>query len=130
MWIVRMCTLKGALQESDLNVRLRRTDSELTSGSQHRRLRAQRSEFARSGLITCVPDVVAGQRQVFPPERRHMLHDLWSDTQVFSREFQIPGVPENNGRDHEVEPGSAIDLVFEGAVSQFAELAEEDRTGE
>ncbi len=43
---------------------------------------------------------------------------------------QVAGVPENHSRDQEVQPGGALSLVFERAVPQFPELAEEDGSGE
>ena len=38
------------------------------------------------------------------------------------RAVQIAGIPQRDGRDEEVEAGSAVLLVFVGAVADFAEL--------
>ena len=38
---------------------------------------------------------------------------------------EIDGVPKNDGGDGEVEAGSAVALIFEGAVADFAEPMEE-----
>jgi hypothetical protein len=43
---------------------------------------------------------------------------------------EIDGIPEDHGRDGEVEAGSPISLIFEGAVTDFAEAMKEYRPGE
>ncbi len=44
--------------------------------------------------------------------------------------FEIAGVPQDDGRDQQVEAGGAVGLVLEPTVAQFAELVGEERTGE
>jgi hypothetical protein len=40
--------------------------------------------------------------------------------------LQVARVPEDDGRDEQVQPGGAVGLVLEGAVAQLAEAVEED----
>jgi hypothetical protein len=42
---------------------------------------------------------------------------------------EINGVPEDDGRDGEIETGSSIPLTFEGAITHFAEPMEEYGAG-
>ena len=44
--------------------------------------------------------------------------------------FQILRVPEDDGRDQQVEPGGAEELVLKAAVADLAEPAEIDGTGQ
>ena len=74
--------------------------------------------------------MVAGEREVFPPEGRDVAHGVWADPEVGGGQREIAGVPEDHGRDDEVQPRGAIGLVLEGAVAQLAEAAEEDGAGE
>jgi hypothetical protein len=39
---------------------------------------------------------------------------------------EITGVPQGDGREEEVEAGSAVQLVFVGTVANFAEPMKED----
>ena len=102
----------------------------LCSRREQRRLGPERPQLARRGLSGGVPGVVAGERQVLPAERRDVPHRIRADTEVGSGEFEVARVPEDDGRDDEVETRGAIGLVLEGAVAQLAELAEEDGAGE
>ena len=43
---------------------------------------------------------------------------------------EVDGVPQDDGRDDQVEAGCPVPLVLEGAVAQFAEPVEEDGAGE
>ncbi len=43
---------------------------------------------------------------------------------------EINGVPEDDGRDGEIEAGSHVSLTFEGPVTNFAEAMKEHRSGE
>ena len=56
--------------------------------------------------------------------------DAWcgkgDDAQGGNRTVQIAGVPQDDGRDEEVEAGRAMLLVFEGPVADFAEPMKED----
>ena len=44
--------------------------------------------------------------------------------------LQVAGVPEDDGRNEQVQPGGAVGLVLEGSVAQFAEAMEEHGPGE
>src|SRR5208337_4274060 len=46
------------------------------------------------------------------------------------RRRQIPGVPQDDRRDDEIEAGGAIGLVFERTIAQLAEAVEKDRPRE
>ena len=43
---------------------------------------------------------------------------------------EIDSIPEGDGRDGEIEPGSPVSLIFEGAVTDFAEAVKEHGPGE
>ena len=55
-----------------------------------------------------------------------MIEDVLHLAQSGDRAVQIEGVPQDDGGDEEVEAGSAMLLVFEGAVADFAETMQED----
>lgn len=50
-----------------------------------------------------------------------------SDRKGADRLFEIAGVPQHDGGHEQIEAGSAIGLVLEPLVVQFAELIEEER---
>lgn len=43
---------------------------------------------------------------------------------------EIDGVPEDNGRDDEIEARSPVQLIFEGPVADFVQAMKEYRSGE
>ena len=81
-------------------------------------------------LVGGRPDVVAGEIDVLPAERRQMgekvIGNVLGLAQGGDRAVQITGVPQGDGRDEKVEAGSAVLLVFVGAVADFAETMNED----
>ena len=81
-------------------------------------------------LVGRRPDVIAGEIDVLPPERRQMgekvIGNVLDLAQGGDRAVQISGVPEGDGRDEEVETGGPMLLVFVGAVADFAEPMKKD----
>ena len=81
-------------------------------------------------LVGGRPDVVAGEIDVLPPERREVSEKVIGNVlglaQGSDRAVQITRVPEGDGRDEKVEAGSAVLLVLIGAVADFAEPMNED----
>ena len=76
------------------------------------------------------PDVIAVEGDMLPAERRGMGEKLVGNVfaaraQLIDGAAEIDGVPEDDGGDGEVEAGCAVALVFEGAVTDFAEAVEE-----
>ena len=57
---------------------------------------------------------------------KKIIGDVLHVTQSGDRTVQIAGVPQDDGSDEEVEAGTAVLLVFEGAVADFAETMKED----
>jgi hypothetical protein len=55
-----------------------------------------------------------------------VIGNLFSRAQGSNRTVQIAGVPQDDGRDEEVEVGRAMLLVFVGAIADFAEPMKED----
>lgn len=51
-------------------------------------------------------------------------------TQMAGGAVEIDCVPQDDGRDDEVEAGGAVSQVLEGAIAKLAEPVEEDRAGE
>src|SRR3954454_23541642 len=84
------------------------------------------------GLVGGRPDVVAGEIDVLPPERRQVSEKVVGNVlglaHCSDRAAQIAGVPQDDGRDEEIEAGSAVLLVLVGAVADFAEPMNEDGT--
>src|SRR5271170_6539970 len=66
-------------------------------------------------LVGGRPDVVAGEIDVLPPERRQVgekaIGNVLGLAQGSDRAVQIAGVPQSDGRDEEVEAGRAVLLV-------------------
>ena len=56
--------------------------------------------------------------------------DLALGAQLIDGASEINGVPEGDGRDGKIEPGSPVSLIFEGAVTDFAEAVKEHGPGE
>ena len=69
---------------------------------------------------------------MLPPERRQVGEEVIGNVlglaQGSDRAAQIAGVPKGNGRDEEIEAGSAVLLVLVGSVADFAEPMNEDGT--
>jgi len=76
------------------------------------------------------PDVVAGEVDVLPAQRREMRQEMLGDifrlTQGRDRSFEVSGVPQDDRGDDEVQAGSAVLLVLVSAVADFAEPMNED----
>ena len=53
--------------------------------------------------------------------------DFAARAQFVDGAAEIDGVPEDDGGDGEIEAGSAVALVFEGPIPDFAKAAEEHR---
>jgi hypothetical protein len=71
------------------------------------------------------PDIVAGEVHMFPAERGQVgqlrIADVFEPAQNIGGAFEVPGVPENDRRDDEIEAGGAVLLIFVCAVADFAE---------
>jgi hypothetical protein len=67
---------------------------------------------------------------VLPAQRREVGKKVVGHTlslaQGVDRVVQIAGVPQGDGRDEEVEAGSAVLLIFVGTVANFAEAMNKD----
>src|SRR3954467_2005284 len=65
------------------------------------------------------PDIVAGEIDVLPSERREVSEKVVGNVlglaHCSDRAAQIAGVPQDDGRDEEIEAGSAVLLVLVGA---------------
>ncbi len=59
-----------------------------------------------------------------------VVDDLALGAQLIDGAAEIDGIPEGDGRDGEIEPGSPVSLIFEGAVTDFAEAVKEHGPGE
>ena len=57
---------------------------------------------------------------------KKIIGDVLHLAQSGDHTVQIAGVPQDDGGDEEVEAGSAVLLVFVGAVANFAEPMKED----
>ena len=81
-------------------------------------------------LVGRRPDIVAGEIDVLPPERRQVGEKVIGNAlglaQGSDRAVQITSVPQGDGRDEKVEAGSAVLLVLVGAVADFAEPMNKD----
>ena len=83
-------------------------------------------------LFVLPPDVIAGQVDVLPAQRR----EVWQQRprrrparvpQRLHRALQIDRVPEHDGGDHQVQAAGAVALVLEAPVAQLAQPVEEHR---
>ena len=82
-----------------------------------------------------MPGIVAGQVDVLPPDGREVGEGFIFDgdtmvAQGGDRAFQVHRVPEDDGRNDQVEPACAVTLVLEASVAQVALPVEEDGTSE
>ncbi|KAG1257483.1 hypothetical protein G6F66_014693 [Rhizopus arrhizus] len=71
-----------------------------------------RPELARADLGAAAPEVIAGQVDVLPAQRR-----------------QIDRVPQHYGRRHQVEAADPVALLLDTAVADFAPPGEEPGAG-
>ena len=83
----------------------------------------------------CGPNVVTIEGDVLPAERSDMGKQIVADNLTLGAQFgnsapEINGVPEDDSRDGEIEARSPVSLIFEGAVTDFAETVKEHRPGE
>ena len=80
------------------------------------------------------PDIIAGEIDVLPAERREMgekvIGNVLGLAQGGDGAFEIPCVPQDDRGDEKVEAGGAVLLVFVGAVADFAEPMNEDGAGQ
>ena len=72
---------------------------------------------------------------MLPTEGRDMgqnvvWYDLATGSHFGDGLFEICGVPQNDGSHDQVEARRAKGLIFEGSIPQFAELVEEDGSGQ
>lgn len=67
---------------------------------------------------------------MLPPERCDVAGSFGRDGHAGDGLFEVAGVPQDDGGYEQVEAGGAVGLVFKPAVPQFAELVEEQRSGE
>ena len=81
-------------------------------------------------LVGGRPDVIAGEIDVLPAERRQVeekvIGNILRLAQSSNRAIKVAGVPQGDGRDQKVEAGSAVLLVLVGAVANFPEPMNED----
>jgi hypothetical protein len=72
-----------------------------------------------------VPDVIAGQIDVLPSQRRQELQQAVIDVLVMSsqsndRPIQIDRIPQDDGGRHQIEATGAVTLLLKAAVSDLA----------
>ena len=67
---------------------------------------------------------------MLPTQGRDVAHGFAVDAEVGGGLLEVSRVPQDDGRDEQVEAGGAVGLVLERAVAQLAQAAEEDRAGE
>ena len=77
------------------------------------------------------PEVVAGQADVVPAERRDVSQEIVGNggaraSQMVRGAPEIDGVPVDDRRGDEIEAGRAIALVFERAIGETALLVQEN----
>jgi hypothetical protein len=74
----------------------------------------------------CRPNVIAIEGDVFPAEWSDMREQIIAEhftlrTQFIDRAAEIDGVPEDYGRDGEIETESPVSLIFEGPITDFTD---------
>ncbi len=76
------------------------------------------------------PDVVAGEIDVLPAERREVgekvIGNMFGLAQGSDRTVQVAGIPQGDSRDEQVEAGSAVLLVLVRAVADFTKPMNKD----
>ena len=102
------------------------------SGYFGRRAQRLQSVIVFRRLLWGDPDIVTGQVDVLPAERREMrqqvIGDIFRLAQGGDGTFEVSCVPQNDRGDDEVQPGSAVLLVLVGAIADFAEPMDKDGT--
>ena len=78
----------------------------------------------------CGPNVITIEGDVLPAERSDMGKQIVADYLTLGAQFgnsvpEIDGVPEDGSRVGEIEARSPVSLIFEGAVTDFAETVKE-----
>ena len=73
-----------------------------------------------------LPDVIPGQVDVFPAQRRQVGDQVVGDhlstlAQRLDGAFEVDRVPEHDRRDDEIQPAGAIALVLIRPVTEFAQ---------
>lgn len=86
-------------------------------------------------LLVLPPDVVAGQVDVLPAQRREMWQQSLVDVlarvpQPLDGPLQVDGVPQDDRRHHQVEAARTVALVLETAVADFTEPVQEHGAGQ
>ena len=83
-------------------------------------------------LIRFGPDIVAGQIDVLPTERRQVVKELVGNrldgAQRSDGAVEVAGIPQNDCGDEEVQAGGSVLLILVGAVADFSEAMDENRT--
>ena len=83
-------------------------------------------------ILQSDPDIVAGQVDVLPAQRREMRQEMFGDifrlAQGGDRSFEVSGVPQDDRGNDEVQARSAVLLVLVGAITDFAEPMNKDGT--
>ncbi len=97
--------------------------------------RSQRPELACADLGAAAPEVIAGQIDMLPTQRRQVLQQRGIDgvavaTQGVRCPFQVDRVPQHDGCRHQVEAAGPVALLLETAVANFTEAVEEHGTGQ
>jgi hypothetical protein len=92
------------------------------SGGQEGRRAPERSQLAGGRLGTFAPDVVAGEADVLPAERRNVFPDipaerLSSGPEAVEGGSEIAGVLQDDGRNRQVEAGGAERLILEAPIA-------------
>ena len=87
------------------------------------------------GLVCIAPDVIAGEADVLPAERCDVTEQVLVDGPALPPKLAIGGlqispIPEDDGRDQQIEPGRAEELVLVGTVTHLAETTEVDGAGQ
>ena len=92
--------------------------------------RSRRSELTCADLGAAAPQVIAGQIDVLPAERRQVLQQGVIDGMAVATHrvrctLQINRIPQNDGRRHQVEAAGPVALLLKTAVANFAQAVEE-----
>jgi len=82
-------------------------------------------------LLCRAPNMVADEIDVFPAKRGQMSQqldrDAFSPTRDGDGVFEIPGIPENDRGDKELQTRGAMLLVLIGAITNFTAPANKER---
>ena len=115
--------------------RLRRSPETEKSRPLRPRERSWRSEFPHAyfELLRC--EVIAGQVDMLPTQRRQVPQQPFIDTMAVAaqrvrRPLQVDRVPQHDGRRHQVEAAGLVALLLETVVADFAQAVEEHGTGQ